>query len=486
MSREKKPRICRNFLHKYWSSFQLLEETRNLILFWYLLVLSILFGLSVPIFSELVLQEVERRAKNELSEQGEAFEDYLLRRKLSQKLETEADLKKFFNDLFSDRIPDDDVFLIAIIDGKFYGSSPQGVPEILKGDSELMQHWQELEQEEKGKYVTNNPQIEDVIYLAKPILNGTGVKGIFIVAHVTAGEIEEAKTFILIVIQVLLAAWILAMILTWIASGKILSPLRSLISTAKIISNSNLDQRLPVKGSGEMAKLATTFNEMMDRLKKAFTMQRSFINDAGHELRTPITIIRGHLELLGDDPQEKQETLALVFDELDRMSRMVEELLLLAKSEQPDFLLLESIDLDIFIQEIFIKSQTLAKRQWQLKSQAIGILKGDRHRLTQALMNLIKNATEHTQEDDLIEIGSQIQGNYLHLWVRDTGEGILEHEQQRIFERFARSEKQSRRSDGFGLGLSIVRVITEAHGGKVQLISKVDVGSTFSLIIPLK
>jgi signal transduction histidine kinase len=102
------------------------------------------------------------------------------------------------------------------------------------------------------------------------------------------------------------------------------------------------------------------------------------------------------------------------------------------------------------------------------------------------MMNLVKNATEHTRESDLIEIGSQIRANYLYLWVRDTGEGIIESEQERIFQRFARVENHQRRSDGFGLGLSIVKGIAEAHRGRVEVISHLGIGSTFTLIIPTK
>lgn len=479
-----------NFFQAFFQDFrqksQLLGETRSLILFWYLFMMVFFMGLSIPIFSELVLQEIKNMAKQTVTEKGQALKDKLNDKKINNEIVSREDFQEFFDNILMDQIPDEDVFFVAIIADNFYRSSPQAiVPKLIPVDSQIMQHWVSLKHEEQGTYVTNSPSLGEIIYFAQPVINKEGkVKGVFIVAHLTAIEIKEANILISIVIRVLVTVFILALILTWLASGKILSPLRSLISTAKIISDANLDQRLPIKGSGEMAELAKTFNDMMDRLKRSFTTQKTFINDAGHELKTPITIIRGHLELLEDDPQEREETLALVFDELDRMNRMVQDLLLLAKSEQPDFLQLETVNINVFIQEIFTKTHTLADRNWQLRSQATGIIKGDRHRLTQAMFNLVKNATEHTQKGDLIEIGSKIENNYLYLWVRDTGEGIIEDEQERIFERFARVDKQARRSDGFGLGLSIVKVIAQAHKGRIELVSQVGIGSTFTLVIP--
>lgn len=139
------------------------------------------------------------------------------------------------------------------------------------------------------------------------------------------------------IIQVSSLVFVVSLILAWLAAGRVLAPLRAITTTAHAISEADLNQRLPVQGKGELAELAMTFNEMMDRLEAAFVSQREFFNDAGHELRTPITIVRGHLELMGDDPQEQQETLALVIGELDRMSRMVDDMILLAKAERLDF-----------------------------------------------------------------------------------------------------------------------------------------------------
>nr|WP_228035415.1 ATP-binding protein [Oculatella sp. LEGE 06141] len=272
--------------------------------------------------------------------------------------------------------------------------------------------------------------------------------------------------------------------MSWLAAGRALLPLRFLTEMARSITGSDLTRRIPVKGSDEIAELSKTFNEMLDRLQATFVSQRNFINDAGHELRTPITIVRGHLELMGSDPQEQGETLDLVFDELDRMNRFVNDLLLLAKAEQPDFLNVAPVDTDLITLEFFAKAKALAERDWRIVIENPGCVVVDRQRLTQAVMNLAHNATHHTRREDTIEIGSSLTATDARFWVRDTGEGIPLAEQERIFERFARGAK-NRRSEGAGLGLAIVSAIAEAHGGRIELSSQVAIGSTFAIILPV-
>jgi signal transduction histidine kinase len=255
-------------------------------------------------------------------------------------------------------------------------------------------------------------------------------------------------------------------VLAWFAAGKVLAPARNLALTARTISESDLTRRIAVEGSGEMAELAKTFNAMMDRIQSAFTIQRNFINDAGHELRTPITIIQGHLDLIGAVSEDQQETIDLVSDELNRMNRIVDDLVLLAKAEQPNFLHLETIDLKSFMAELHTKATALATRNWQLKVKGNRVIVGDRQRITGALLNLLNNAAQHTKEDALIELGVAVDKKEVQFWVRDTGVGIALEEQERIFSRFARGESSRRRPEGVGLG------------------SQLNVGSTFTLVMP--
>jgi signal transduction histidine kinase len=325
-----------------------------------------------------------------------------------------------------------------------------------------------------------------VRYLVVPVeVDGDRV-GTFAVTDELGAELREVDETVGLTASVAVGVLLLAAVLTYLSAGRVLAPMRRLTDTARTIGETDLSRRIEVDphDTDEIADQARTFNAMLDRLEAAFETQRSFVSDAGHELRTPITVIRGHLELLGDDPRERRETVARVTDELDRMSRFVDDLLTLAKAERRDFLQPEEIELDVLTDELLMKATTLAPRDWQLERVGAGRLNADRHRLTQAVMNLADNAVQHTTPGAKILIGSEIRDGQARLWVRDTGPGVELEERERIFERFARARKRPRRSDGAGLGLAIVRAIAEAHGGTVELESRSGFGAQFTVVVP--
>jgi two-component system OmpR family sensor kinase len=330
-----------------------------------------------------------------------------------------------------------------------------------------------------GEFETNGRRVR---YLAVPIRLDGGIRGAFAVTIDLDHELDEVRDASRLAAAVSLGVLLLASVLAWIVAGRVLRPLRLFRKTARAISESDLTRRIPVRGDDELAELARTFNAMLDRLQSAFASQKAFISDAGHELRTPITIIRGHLELLGDDPHERRETVQLVTDELDRMSRFVEDLLLLAKAERPDFLRLEELDLDLLARELFAKASALGPRDWQLARVGAGRVVADRQRLTQAIVDLGHNAVENTRDGDRIALGAELRDGTARLWVSDTGPGVEPEDRERIFERFARGT--SPRHEGSGLGLPIVRAIAEAHGGHVELDTRPPAGSTFTVVIP--
>jgi signal transduction histidine kinase len=321
-------------------------------------------------------------------------------------------------------------------------------------------------------------------YLAVPVVVGGRRAGTFVVTVDAAAERGEVIDLIQIGAGVSIAVLLLAFGIAYASAGRVLAPLREVTDTATAISETDLTRRIDVDGDDEIARMAGTFNAMLDRLESAFKTQKEFLSDAGHELRTPITIIRGHLELLGDDPREREEALELVDDELDRMARLVDDMLLLAKAEQPDFLRLQDVDLDVLTEELMAKAQALAAtRDWRLDGAAAGRLTADRQRLTQAMMNLARNAVEHTGDGAAIAIGSALRDGQAELWVADSGPGVPEGDRARIFERFARGGG-ARRSEGAGLGLAIVRAIAEAHGGTVSVGDARTGGARFTVTLP--
>jgi signal transduction histidine kinase len=321
-------------------------------------------------------------------------------------------------------------------------------------------------------------------YLAVPVVFDREQRGVFAVTQNLGQEQEEVDQAVQVAAGVSIAVLAFASLLAFLVAGRVLAPLNGLSQTARAITETDLTRRIAVSGDDELARTARTFNAMLDRIESAIDSQRAFVSVAGHELRTPITVIRGHLELLGEDPEERRETLALVDDELDRMSRLVEDLLTLAKAERTDFLRYEEVDLDLFTEELLAKAEKLAPRDWSVAELGTGRITADRQRLTQAVMNLAANAAQHTRPGDPIALGSALRNGGAEFWVCDRGPGIAPADQDRIFERFVRAGDGRRHSDGAGLGLAIVDAIAQAHGGHVTLESAPGRGATFTVRVP--
>ncbi|MFG3255922.1 ATP-binding protein [Streptomyces sp. NPDC048172] len=319
------------------------------------------------------------------------------------------------------------------------------------------------------------------------------------------GDRTEAGTFVVAfhadreqagpdeVFRILLAISGVALLLTcgigWAVAGRILAPVRLVRTTAAQLTEQDLTRRIPVQGRDDISALAETFNAMLDRLERAFAAQRQFVDDAGHELRTPITIVRGHLELMGDEPEDREETVRVVTDELDRMSRIVEDLLLLAKAERPDFVTPEPVQLAELTADVFVKARTLGERDWQLDGVAEGTVLADPQRVTQAMVQLAQNAVQHTAPGARVRIGSRRlpEERAVELYVADSGPGVRAEDSELIFERFRRgTTRRGTRGSGAGLGLSIVKAIAEGHPGpgRVELRPTEGGGATFVLVLP--
>ncbi|MGB3190053.1 MAG: HAMP domain-containing protein, partial [Limnoraphis sp.] len=292
-------------------------ETRTRILVWYVILTCSCAGLSIPVFTHLVIRQVDQRVAEDLEEEIEFFEQSV---NYHISAEKETDPQELFDHFLYDKLPSDKTFLIATIGGNFYRSSPLSLPESISGTSAVIQELSRATQSMQGQIF--DKEAGDILYYTEPLIINEKVTGVLIIANILAGERDEVIDTVFIVIIVLLVSDVFALILAWFISGQVLRPIQSLIKTARSISETDLSQRISVSGEGEMAELAKTFNHMMDRLEKAFQAHQELLNDVGHELRTPIAIIQGNLESLDYyEPEERPEIIKLALDELKRMTR---------------------------------------------------------------------------------------------------------------------------------------------------------------------
>jgi signal transduction histidine kinase len=393
-----------------------------------------------------------------------------------------ADARRIFEVFLDRNVPARNETYLTFVDGEPFRSTFRQPPYALDRDPELAARAADLDEVERGSLQTPAGTVE---YLAVPVVDGGRTLGVFVAAFFRDLEALEVGTATWAAIGVGILAVVVGSLVSWRIAEGVLRPVRTTTETARRIAHGDTSRRIPVTGTDEISRLARTFNEMLDSLDEALQTQRRFLDDAGHELRTPITIVRGHLELMDDDPVERQQTLELVEDELDRMQRIVNDLLTLAKAERPDFLTLEPVDLTTLVDEVTRKAEALGPRDWHRGASARGVIVADRQRLTQALVQLADNAVRHTRDGDRIEIATAIDGALARVTVRDHGEGIAPEDLPQIFERFSRGGAR-RSSEGAGLGLSIVAAIAKAHGGRVEVESERGIGASFTLVVPVE
>ena len=392
-----------------------------------------------------------------------------------------SDVNAIFETFLSRNQPSDGEAFFTFVGGVPGPSTP--APLRLDLDDEIGARWAALTVGEWGQFDTDAGPVR---YLAVPLQFEGRTSGVFVVANFVRAERDDIESTVFVSVLVTTAILVIASAVAWLVAGRLLRPVRQLTEAAESISDTDLSRRIPVEGHDEIARLANRFNEMLDRLSSSFALQRAFIDDAGHELRTPITIVRGHLELMGDDPQDRRDTVALVTDELDRMARIVDDLLVLAKSEQPDFVRREPVEVADLTADLLLKASALGHRAWRLGESAEGEVDLDPQRIAQAVLNLARNAVEHSAPGSEIVISSRRTDDELHIAVTDHGVGIDQGELERVFERFARGRSSARRSDGAGLGLAIVRSVAAAHGGRIDVASEVGGGSTFTIVVPAR
>jgi signal transduction histidine kinase len=240
----------------------------------------------------------------------------------------------------------------------------------------------------------------------------------------------------------------------------------------------------------EVGRLIQAFNATMERLEGLFNTQKRFLADVSHELRTPLTAIRGNVDLIRQFGVADEESLDAISSEVDRLTRLVRDLLLLAQAETGKLpFSRDPVELDTLMLEVYRQAKVLAGGRVKVRigDEDQARVVGDRDRLKQVLLNVVANALEHAPDASEVRIGLKCEGSWAKLSVVDEGPGIPEDELSRIFERFYRRDPSRNRNKGAGagLGLSIAYWITRHHGGDIKVESSVGKGTTFIISLPL-
>ncbi|MCW2134466.1 sensor histidine kinase [Arthrobacter sp. VKM Ac-2550] len=374
--------------------------------------------------------------------------------------------------------------MVGIVDGQVALTANNSVELRLENDHELID--KVVAQPETERIILTSIKTGQTTYRAVTVpvqLSSDPTHSIFLLAFDYDAELEELGDNFRTYTLISLAALVLISGVGWLVAGRLLAPVRLVRETAQKITETDLSRRIPVSGNDDLSELSQTFNEMLDRLQGSMTAQRQLLDDVGHELRTPITIVQGHLELQDSyDPEDVDSVRAIALDELDRMRLLVDDLVTLAGAERPEFVKPRPLEVGQLTDDVLDKARTLGDRRWVVDSRAEHMWSLDPKRMTQAWLQLAANAVKFSPIGSTIGVGSRAVPGELRLWIRDEGAGIAPEDQGRIFARFARGANGTR-AEGSGLGLTIVNAIAHAHGGRVELASAPGHGSTFTIVI---
>lgn len=274
----------------------------------------------------------------------------------------------------------------------------------------------------------------------------------------------------------------------------VLAPIRDITELASTLSASNLSNRINIAGTkNELKDLAVVINSMLDRIERSYNSQKQFVSDASHELRTPIAVLQGYINMLKrwgkSDPEVLDEGINAIAQETQSMKELVESLLFLARHDKKTLMMeMEAFDALDVLTELHREAAMVSPEDTFILNAAESCpMEGDRSMVKQVMRILCDNAVKYTPKGGVISLGIERKPGWVTLSVQDNGPGISQEDLPKIFDRFYRADA-ARRSEGggHGLGLSIARIIVMAHGGKLRVRSKVGVGSTFYVDLPEK
>ena len=287
-----------------------------------------------------------------------------------------------------------------------------------------------------------------------------------------------------------LGAAVASAVVLYLATSTLFRPLEDITTVARQITRADdLSRRVPHSSrTDEIGDLARAFNQTLERLDRLFRSQQRFLADVSHELRTPLTSVRGNLDLMRRFGQYDEESMVVIQDEMERMSRLLGDLLLLARADTGGLpLRREPVELDNVLFEVYRQISRVERRVTvTLTAVDQAMILGDEDRLKQLLLNLVDNAIKYTQPGGSVQLSLAKDNGWAQLVVSDTGIGIPAEDLPHIFERFYRVDKaRSRAQGGSGLGLAIAKWVVQAHGGAIKVDSTVGVGTTFTVTLPI-
>jgi signal transduction histidine kinase len=381
--------------------------------------------------------------------------------------------------------PDDNTGVIGLVDGE-----PRLVPGVpldvdLQSAPGFVDH---VVRTARGADPVIGTYAEDTVtwrYLAIPISIETDAAptATFVIAYDIEAELAEINSAARVFLIASLVTLLLIAAAAALVTTRLLRPLRQMRETAERVSAQSLSERLPIEGRDDVSELAHTMNEMLDRLDEALDSQRRLLSDVGHELKTPLTIVRGHLEVVDpDDASDVRETRDLVVDELQRMADLVHDLAAAAALHGPAPVRPVPTDVDDLMRQILRKAEGIEGADAAMGARAEIVTSLDPARVTQAVLQLAQNAVTHG--GGRMVLSSRVVDERLELSVRDFGPGVDDDAKQHVFDRFHRGAEASERA-GSGLGLNIVQVIARAHGGSVRVVDAEGGGAEFVISLPL-
>ena len=352
-----------------------------------------------------------------------------------------------------------------------------------------------LERALKGEivYETIGSRRPRLRMITLPIMDNKKVSSIVQVGT-SLEDFDETMTKLLIILIIGIPTSLSATIMVgYFMAKKALKPVDQIRKAAVKISSTNLDERIDIGGRrDELARLAETFNAMISRLKDAFLRVNQFSLDVSHELKTPLTILKGETEVALRKDRDKEDYKRLLvssLEEVDRMTRIIDDLLFLSKADPRDVRMnIEDIPLRDLVIEVFMDMKIFADKKGidlEVKDLADVRVKGDELKLRRMFLNIVENGIKYTQKGGRVEVSSLANDGYVQVDVKDNGVGISADDLKYIFDRFYQADRSRRREGGSGLGLSISRWIAEAHKGSIHVESRPSEGSLFSIKLPI-